>query len=59
MVIAVDITARKKAEASLKLVNTLTKHLYGVMDVDSIAKRTVSTLVELNNLSASCFLSLR
>jgi diguanylate cyclase (GGDEF)-like protein/PAS domain S-box-containing protein len=49
MVIAVDITARKKAEASLRLVNTLTKQLYGVMDVDSIAKRTVSTVVELND----------
>lgn len=49
MVIAVDITARKKAEASLRLLNTLTKQLYGVMDVDSIAKRTVSTVAELND----------
>jgi diguanylate cyclase (GGDEF)-like protein/PAS domain S-box-containing protein len=49
MVIAVDITPRKKAEASLRLLNTLTKQLYGVMDVDSIAKRTVSTVVELND----------
>ncbi|MFC1772528.1 EAL domain-containing protein [Pseudomonadota bacterium] len=55
MVIAVDITARRKAEASLKLVNTLTKQLYGVMDVDSIAKCTVSTLVELNNLPQVAF----
>lgn len=49
MVIAVEITARKKAEASLRLVNTLTKQLYAVMDIDSIAKRTVSTIVELND----------
>jgi diguanylate cyclase (GGDEF)-like protein len=55
MVIAVDITARKKAEASLQLVNTLTKQLYGVMDVDSIAMRTVSTIVELNGMPQVAF----
>lgn len=49
MVIAVDITPRKKAEASLRLVNTLTKQLHGVMDVDSIARRTVETVVGLND----------
>ncbi len=49
MVIAVDITARRKAEASLQLVKTLTKRLYGVMDVDSIAQRTVNTFAELND----------
>jgi diguanylate cyclase (GGDEF)-like protein/PAS domain S-box-containing protein len=57
MVIAVDITARKKAEASLQLVNTLTKRLYGVMDVDSIAKCTVSTIVEVNDSpQVACYL---
>ena len=55
MLKTVDITAHKKAEASLRLVNTLTKQLYAVMDIDSIAKRTVSTVVELNDPTQVAF----
>jgi diguanylate cyclase (GGDEF)-like protein len=48
-------TARGRAEASLLMVNSLTRQLYGVMDIDSIARRTVDTIVGLDELSQVAF----
>jgi len=49
------LAAPRKTEACLRLVNTLTKQLYGVVDVDSIARCTVDTIAALDDTKQIAF----